>query len=119
MDDSIIYAKGFGVRKTGEPDPVNEHTLYEGASITKSFTATLIGRLVDQGKLKWTDPVIKYIQDFETSEPFVTQNLTIQDLLTFRSGLMDGDKLRGKNRTELIPQIKTLKISNSFRLIMH
>ena len=116
MDDSIIYAKGFGVRKTGEPDPVNEYTLYEGASITKSFTATLIGRLVDQGKLKWTDPVIKYIQDFETSEPFVTQNLTIQDLLTFRSGLMDGDKLRGKNRTELIPQIKTLKISNSFRL---
>jgi CubicO group peptidase (beta-lactamase class C family) len=116
MDDSIIYAKGFGVRKTGEQDPVNEYTLYEGASITKSFTATLIGRLVDQGKLKWTDPVIKYFQGFETSEPFVTQNLTIQDLLTFRSGLMDGDKLRGKSRAELIPQIKTLKISNSFRL---
>lgn len=116
MEDSIIYTKGFGVRKIGEPDRANEHTLYEGASITKSFTATLIGRLVDQGKVKWTDPVIKYIQDFETSEPFVNQNLTIQDLLTFRSGLMDGDKLRGKNRTELIPQIKTLKISNSFRL---
>lgn len=116
MNDSIIYAKGFGVRKIGEPDPVNEHTLYEGASTTKTFTATLIGRLIDQGKLKWTDPVIKYIQNFETSEPFVTQNLTIQDLLTLRSGLIDGDKLRGNSRTELIPQIKTLKILNSFRL---
>jgi len=59
MDDSIIYAKGFGVRKTGEPDPVNEHTLYEAASLTKTFTATLIGRLVDQGKINWTDHVIK------------------------------------------------------------
>ena len=116
MEDSIIYAKGFGVRKIGEPDPVNEHTLYEAASITKTFTATLTGRLIDLGKLKWTDPVIKYIQDFETSEPFITQNLTIQDLLTLRSGLIDGDELKGNSRTELIPQIKTLKISNSFRL---
>ena len=116
MDDSIIYAKGFGVRKTGDPDPVNEHTLFEAASLTKTFTATLIGSLVDHGKINWTDPVIKYIPDFETSEPFVTQRLTIQDLLTLRSGLLDGDKLSGKSRMELIPQIKTLKISNSFRL---
>ena len=116
VDDSIIYAKGFGVRKTGDPDPVNEHTLFEAASLTKTFTATLIGSLVDHGKINWTDPVIKYIPDFETSEPFVTQRLTIQDLLTLRSGLLDGDKLSGKSRMELIPQIKTLKISNSFRL---
>jgi len=115
IDDSVIYAKGFGVKKIGESDPVNEHTLFQAASITKSFTASLIGILVDQKKIKWTDPVIKYIPGFETSEPFVTKRLTVQDLLTLRSGILDGDTLTGANRKDLIPQIKNLKISNSFR----
>lgn len=114
--DSVIYARGFGVKKLGESDPVDEHTLYEAMSLTKSFTATLIGMLVDQGKIKWTDLVTKYIPAFETNDPFATQILTIQDLLTLRSGLLNGDNLIGSNRMELIPQIRNLKISNSFRL---
>ncbi len=115
-DDSVIFAKGYGVRKLGESAPVNEHTLFQAASITKSFTATLLGILADRGKIKWTDPVIKYIPGFETSEPFVTQRLTIQDLVSLRSGLLGGDTLHGENRMDLIPQIKNLKISNSFRI---
>ena len=114
--DSIIYAEGFGVKKIGESDSINEHTLYEAMSLTKSFTATIIGTLVDEGRIKWTDPVINYIPGFKTSEPYITQTLTIQDLLTLRSGLMDGDTLSGQNRKDLIPKIQNLKISNSFRL---
>ena len=60
--------------------------------------------------------VKKHIPEFETSEPFVTQRLTIQDLLTLRSGLLGGDTLRGASRATLIPQIKNLQITNSFRL---
>jgi CubicO group peptidase (beta-lactamase class C family) len=116
FEDSVIYAKGFGIKKIGGSDPVDEHTLYQAASITKSFTATLIGMLVDEGEIKWNDPVKKHIQEFETSEPFVTQRLTIQDLLTLRSGLLGGDTLRGASRVALLPQIKNLQISNSFRL---
>lgn len=116
FEDSVIYAKGFGIKKIGGTDPVDEHTLYEAVSLTKSFTATIIGILVDQGKIKWTDPVIKYIPTFKTSEPFVTQRLTIQDLLTLRSGLLNGDNLSGTNRMELVPQVENLNISNSFRL---
>jgi len=116
IEDSVIYAKGFGIRKLGESDPVDAHTLYETASLTKSFTATLIGMLVDQGKINWADPVTKYIPAFEANDPFVTQILTIQDLLTLRSGFLNGDILSGANRMELIPQIRNLKISNSFRL---
>jgi len=115
-NDSVIYAKGFGIKKTGGSDPVDEHTLFEAVSLTKSFTALLLGMLVDQKKIKWTDPVVKYIPDFETNEDFVTQKLTIQDLLTLRSGLLDGDKLSGSTRMELVPQIRNLKISDSFRL---
>jgi len=116
-DDSVILAKGYGVRKLGESVPVDEHTLFQAASITKSFTATLLGILVDRGKVKWTDPVINYIPDFETSEPFVTQRLTIQDLVSLRSGLLGAETLHGTNRIDLIPQIKNLKISNSFRVV--
>ena len=115
-DNSIIFAKGYGVRKLGESAPVDEHTLFQAASITKSFTATLLGILADQGKLKWTDPVKKYIPDFETSESFVTQNMTIQDLVSLRSGLLGGDTLHGESRMDLIPQIKNLKVSNAFRI---
>jgi len=115
-DDAVVYAKGYGVRTPGKSELVDEHTLFQAASITKSFTATLLGILVDRGKLKWTDPVIKYLPEFETSEPFVTQQLTIQDLFTLRSGIIGGDTLKGKVRTDLIPQIKNLKISNSFRV---
>ena len=116
-NDSIILAKGYGVRKLEESAPVNEHTLFQVASITKSFTSTLLGILVDRGKIKWTDPIIKYIPGFETSDPFVTQSLTIQDLLSLRSGLLGAETLNGSSRTDLIPQIKSLKISNSFRII--
>jgi len=116
-NDSVILAKGYGVRKLEESAPVNEHTLFQIASITKSFTSTLLGILVDRGKIKWTDPIIKYIPGFETSDPFVTQRLTIQDLLSLRSGLLGAETLNGSSRTDLIPQIKSLKISNSFRII--
>lgn len=114
--DSVMYAKGFGIKKAGESDPVDEHTLFEAVSLTKSFTAILMGMLVEQEKIKWTDPIEKYIPDFETNEVFVTQRLTIQDLLTLRSGFLGGDKLSGSARMELVPQIKNLKISDSFRL---
>lgn len=116
-DDSLVFTKGYGVRKLGESAPVNEHTLFQVASITKSFTTTLLGILVDRGKIKWTDPVIKYIPGFETSEPFVTQRLTIQDIVSLRSGFLGAEKLNGASRTDLIPQIKNLKISDSFRTI--
>jgi CubicO group peptidase (beta-lactamase class C family) len=115
-DDSVVFAKGYGVRSLDQSDSVNEHTLFQAASITKSFTATIMGILADRGKIKWTDPVKKHIPELETSEPFVNQTLSIQDILTLRSGILGGDTLRAVSRKELIPQIRNLKISNSYRL---
>lgn len=114
-NDSLIFAKGYGVKKIGEADRVNEHTLFQAASITKTFTALLIGILVDQGKAKWNDPVKKYIPDFELVDPYITEKLTIRDLLTFRSGILGGDTLKASSKKELIPLLKRLKVTNSFR----
>jgi CubicO group peptidase (beta-lactamase class C family) len=60
-DDAVIFAKGYGVRKLGETTPVDEHTLFAIASNTKAFTAAALAALVDEGKLKWDDPVTKYL----------------------------------------------------------
>ena len=86
-DDKIVYAKGFGVKEKGKGEKVNERTLFGVASNSKAFTATAIAILVDEGKLKWDDKVIKYLPDFKLADEYVTRELTIRDLLSHRNGL--------------------------------
>ena len=86
-DDRIVMAKGYGVRKLGDPTLVNERTLFAIGSSSKAFTAASIAMLVDEGKLKWDDRVTKYLPEFELYDPYVTRELTVRDLLCHRSGL--------------------------------
>lgn len=55
-DDAVVLAKGYGVRKLGEPAPVDEHTLFMIGSTSKAFTTASLALLIDEGKLKWDDP---------------------------------------------------------------
>ncbi len=48
-DDSIVFAKGYGVRELGKPEPVTPRTLFAIGSATKAFTATLVAMLVSEG----------------------------------------------------------------------
>lgn len=86
-DGKPVLAKGYGVRKLGEPAPVDEHTLFGIASNSKAFTAAAIAMLVDEGKLSWNDPVQKHLPSFQMYDPFVTRELTVRDLLCHRTGL--------------------------------
>ena len=56
-DGNVILAKGYGVRKLGEPAPVTARSLFRIASNTKAFTAAALAMLVDEGKLRWDDAV--------------------------------------------------------------
>ena len=114
--DSLIFAKGYGTRKIGETDPMDRHTLFQAASLTKTFTVTLMGILVDQGKVKWDDPVKEHITDFNLQEDYITDRLTIRDILSVRSGIINGDKIQATSREELISLLVNQPISNSFRL---
>src|SRR5262245_37148466 len=60
-DGKVEIVKGYGVRKLGEPAPVDEQTLFGIASNTKAFTAAALAILVDEGKISWDDPVIKHL----------------------------------------------------------
>lgn len=85
-DDTVLLASGYGRRKTGSDEPVTEHTLFAIGSCTKAFTATALALLVAEGKLQWDTPVIRYMPAFRVSDAYVTQNATVRDLLTNRSG---------------------------------
>jgi CubicO group peptidase (beta-lactamase class C family) len=91
--DSILYARGYGVREHGRPEPVDEHTLFAIASTTKAMTAAALGVLVDEGKVRWDDPVSRHLPWFGLSDPYVTRELTVRDLLTHRAGVFRSDNL--------------------------
>lgn len=86
-DGKLVLAKGYGVRKLGESAAVDERTLFGIASNTKAFTAAALAMLVDEGKLRWDDPVIRHLPWFQMYDPYVTRELTVRDLLTHRSGM--------------------------------
>lgn len=120
-DGQVVVAKGYGVRELGDAAPVDGETLFGIASITKAFTATALAILVDEGRLAWDAPVIDYLPWFRMSDPYVTQELTIRDLLVHRSGLGwgAGDLLwwpeSTYDRTEIARRIRHLPLSTSFR----
>ncbi|MEO5893310.1 MAG: serine hydrolase [Ferruginibacter sp.] len=86
-DGKIIHAKGYGVRSLNTLQKVDEHTLFGIASNSKAFTAAALGMLADEGKLSWDDKVTDHIPGFKMYNPYVTEDFTIRDLLTHRSGL--------------------------------
>lgn len=86
-DGKVIHSKGYGVRSLNTKEKVDENTLFGIASNSKAFTAAALGILIDEGKLKWDDKVRDYIPEFKLYNPYVTEEFTIRDLLTHRSGM--------------------------------
>jgi len=93
--NDIVYQKAFGSKRSGANDPVDDHTIFFLASVSKNLLAMIVAQLVEEGKLKWDDPVSKYLPEFELSDREATQKLTLQDLLSHRVGLphFSGDSL--------------------------
>lgn len=120
-DGQVVLATGYGVRKLGEPATVDAQTLFGIASNTKAFTATALGILEEEGKLQWDAPVIDYLAWFRLSDPYVTSQLTVRDLLVHRSGLGlgAGDLLwwpeSTYDRTEIARRLRFLPLATSFR----
>jgi N-acyl-D-aspartate/D-glutamate deacylase/CubicO group peptidase (beta-lactamase class C family) len=92
-DDKVVYLKGVGARKKGEPDPVTPDTVFAIASCSKAFTATGVAVLVADGKMAWDDAVRKHLEWFRLSDPAADREVTIRDLLCHRTGMPRHDML--------------------------
>ncbi|MGJ1320806.1 serine hydrolase [Sphingobacterium spiritivorum] len=86
-DGKVILKKGYGVSSINTGKAVDPLTNFGIASNSKAFTATALAMLIDQGKIKWDDRVRTYIPEFKLYNDYVSENFTIRDLLTHRSGL--------------------------------
>jgi len=118
-DDKVIFLKGFGVRGLDSSAPVDENTVFQLGSDTKTFTASALAALVGDGKLGWDDTVITRLPEFVLYDPYATRYATVRDLLAHRTGLpaFTGDILgeEGYDRAEVLRRIRYLPPATSFR----
>ena len=87
-DEEVIFARGFGVADIEKETPVTPDTPFLIGSTTKAFTATLVGMLVDEGRMQWDDPVEKYLPEFKLKVQSKDPNdrATLRDVLSHRTG---------------------------------
>lgn len=118
QDGKVILSKGYGYRDVEKGLPVTPRTLFAIGSISKSFTATVLGMLSDEGKLDWDKPVRAYMPDFQLHDAAATAQMTARDLVIHDSGLPRHDALwygSSLTRRQLYERIRYLEPSKSFR----
>jgi len=115
----VVFAKGFGVREVGKPELVDENTVFQLASVSKSLGASVIAHAVSEGTVKWSDPIVKYLPDFQLADASITPMVTIGDLYAHRSGIPAGagDDLEGIGftRDQIIEKLRYFPL-NPFRI---
>jgi CubicO group peptidase (beta-lactamase class C family) len=117
-NDSVIYAKGYGVRDVAKGDRVTEQTVFAIGSSSKAFTAASIAMLVDEKKVSLDASPATYLPGFQLYDPYASRELTVRDLLSHRSGLARGELAwygSGFDRDEIVRRVRYLKPSWSFR----
>src|SRR5262245_20528449 len=87
QDGKVALAKAYGLRDVEANLPVTTATQFLICSITKSFTATGIALLHDEGRLDWAKPVRDYLPEFRLHDAVASERVTVLDLLRHESGL--------------------------------
>ena len=83
----VVHVEGFGYRDVERKSTPDELTIYYLASLSKTFTASMVGKLVEKGKLAWTTPVSEILPAAQHWDPAVRDEANVVDYLSHRSGL--------------------------------
>ncbi|MCK5942546.1 MAG: serine hydrolase [Planctomycetes bacterium] len=118
QDGEVLIETAVGEAADGRP--MTPATLCNIASCSKAFTAAAVAMLVDAGELEWDDKVVEHLPEFRLSDPWITANMTIRDLLCHRCGLKTfaGDLLwygTDYSDDEVIRRMARLPITQNFR----
>lgn len=118
-NDDVVLAEGFGVRELGKDEPVDADTVFQLASVSKSIAATVVSSVVGDGTVRWDSKLADIDPGFALHEAWPTENVTLTDLFSHRSGLPDhaGDVLEdlGFSQAETFRRLRYLPPGYSFR----
>ena len=117
-NDSVILARGYGLRRIDDSARVDAETIFAIGSNSKAFTTAAMAMLVDEKKLAWSEPVTRYLPWFQLSDPWITRNLDLRDLVSHRSGVARHDALwygTGLSPEELVRRQRFVGTERPFR----
>ncbi|MFT3763501.1 MAG: serine hydrolase domain-containing protein [Pseudoxanthomonas sp.] len=83
----VLSARGYGVTDVSAPQPIDAHTVFRLASLSKAFASALTGILVNDGVLRWDSKVVDYVPDFRLSDDQATRQVDVADVISHRLGL--------------------------------
>jgi CubicO group peptidase (beta-lactamase class C family) len=111
---TVIFLRGYGIRKVGEPAQIDPDTVFEIASFSKPIASSILASLVGEGKIGWDDHIVDLDPNFQLSNPDTTRQVTIRDFLSHRSGLatLSGDILEdlGYSRPQILYRMRYLPL---------
>ncbi|HYD28614.1 serine hydrolase [Brevundimonas sp.] len=120
-DGAPVLTRGYGVKRQGQAARAEEHTLFAIASNTKNVTSAALAMMVDEGKVKWDEPVKTYLPGFTLSDPVIGERITVRDTISHRAGfgLGAGDLLfwpnSDRSREEVLAAVPFVPIEDQFR----
>jgi CubicO group peptidase (beta-lactamase class C family) len=119
-DDQVVYERGFGVRELGKSEPITPETVFQIASLSKALSSTLVAAVVSDGTTTWDATIGSLAPDFALADPYVSDQVTIRDMLCHRSGLpaYGGDPLVftfGYDRDECLRRLRHYALATPFR----
>ncbi len=110
VDGKVVLSRGYGYRNLAEKAPMTEDTTAGIGSLSKAFATYILRQLVQEGKISWDDPVIKYLPEFRLFDPDSTQKMTILDLAAHRTGIFRHDGLWYLSDRSKLPPSEGLKL---------
>lgn len=116
---AVVALGAYGNRRLGDSAPVDVHTRFALASLTKTLTAATIGMLAEEGKLALRRPLKDTHPDLVLHDPVVTAQLTMLDILSHRSGIAESADLlwtgTGYDRKEVLRRLQEVPQESPLR----
>lgn len=119
FQDEVVYLKGFGIREEGKSGPVDADTVFQLASLSKPLASTVAAAIIGEGAVSWDTRIAEIDPRFKLNEAYPTEQVTVRDLFSHRSGLPGGagNELEGLgyDRDDILHRLRLVQPSSSFR----